>query len=127
MKFTFNKLVVISGVVALTAMSSFAGLSFEHWRVTAQSDDYGWALLRLPTNRPIRLVKKLSHADCKYGKSWGITDRGLWVDRGCRAIFELAGPKPNAWRDAWERRRQDGDRDHSWHEWNDRDWQNWHN
>ena len=59
MKFDFNKIVIISGLLGLTALSALAAFH-DTWRVTVQSDDYGWALLRLPTNRPIRLVKKLS-------------------------------------------------------------------
>ncbi len=126
MKFNFNKLVVVSGVLALTVMSAFAGY-WDSWRVTVQSDDFGWRLMRVPTDRPVRLVKRLSDAGCTYGKSWGVTDRGIWVNHGCRAVFEIAGTRPTTWHRDWDRVRFNGDRDHGFHQWNDRDWKNWHN
>jgi hypothetical protein len=127
MKFNFNKIVMVGGVLGLTALSAFAGFYYDSFRVTVQSDDYGWRLLRVPTDRPIRLVKKISKAGCEYGTSWGISDRGIWVNRGCRAIFQVAGHRPTHWRMVWDARRESGDRDHDLHEWQDRDWQNWHN
>ncbi|HST45024.1 MAG TPA: DUF3011 domain-containing protein, partial [Luteimonas sp.] len=36
-----------------------------------------------------RLVRQLSKAPCVQGQTWGQDGRGLWVDRGCRAEFEV--------------------------------------
>jgi hypothetical protein len=33
------------------------------------------------------MERKLSQANCYRDQSWGATSRGIWVDRGCRAIF----------------------------------------
>jgi hypothetical protein len=39
----------------------------------------------------VSLQRQLSSASCVQGESWGVDGRGLWVDRGCRAIFYLGG------------------------------------
>ena len=35
----------------------------------------------------VTLQKKISGAKCRRGRSWGVNDRGIWVDDGCDAIF----------------------------------------
>ena len=39
--------------------------------------------------RNIRLVKKRSDAPCNQGSTYGYDRNGIWVDRGCRAEFEV--------------------------------------
>jgi hypothetical protein len=41
----------------------------------------------------VRLDRQLSDAPCREHATWG-TERdggGIWVDRGCRAVFSVAG------------------------------------
>jgi Protein of unknown function (DUF3011) len=41
----------------------------------------------------VRLDRQLSDAPCREYETWG-TDRdggGIWVDRGCRAVFSVEG------------------------------------
>jgi hypothetical protein len=40
----------------------------------------------------VRLVKRLSRAECVEGRSWGVARGQVWVDQGCRAEFETGGP-----------------------------------
>lgn len=40
--------------------------------------------------RDAQLVKQESRGDCIRGQSWGVDQRGLWVDRGCRGVFAEA-------------------------------------
>jgi hypothetical protein len=55
-----------------------------------------------PTNGSatgVRLVRDLSYGRCQEGQSWGHTDSFIWVNRGCRAEFEVTyrgagGPEP---------------------------------
>lgn len=35
----------------------------------------------------VRIVNRLSGADCRQDRSWGWSRDGIWVDRGCRADF----------------------------------------
>ncbi len=39
----------------------------------------------------IYVVQQQSHAECREGKSFGITGNRIWVNRGCRAIFRVTG------------------------------------
>jgi hypothetical protein len=49
-------------------------------------------------NRDVRLVRQISGSPCVQGNTWGIDNRGLWVDKGCRADFAIGrggyGPPP---------------------------------
>ncbi|GAB2493134.1 DUF3011 domain-containing protein [Arenimonas alkanexedens] len=35
----------------------------------------------------VDIRRRLSDADCTYRRDWGFSQRGIWVDRGCRADF----------------------------------------
>jgi DUF3011 family protein/peptidase inhibitor family I36 len=41
------------------------------------------------TYRPdeVRMQQQISGSPCIEGQSWGVDRQGLWVERGCRAIF----------------------------------------
>lgn len=43
----------------------------------------------LDRNDSVRIVNRLSGADCREGRSWGWNRDGIWVDRGCRADFVI--------------------------------------
>lgn len=40
------------------------------------------------------LVRQESRGECIRGDSWGVDERGLWVDHGCRGVF---GPASRGW------------------------------
>jgi hypothetical protein len=42
------------------------------------------------TSGDVRLVRQLGGSACRQGETWGVSSRGIWVDRGCRAEFEVA-------------------------------------
>jgi Protein of unknown function (DUF3011) len=37
----------------------------------------------------VRLERQISGSPCTDGQTWGVDRNGLWVDRGCRAIFTI--------------------------------------
>ncbi len=39
----------------------------------------------------VRLVTQKSGSNCVQGRTWGFNNTGIWVDRGCRADFEVSG------------------------------------
>ena len=39
--------------------------------------------------RRVQLIRQRSKARCVRGRTWGIDQSGIWVDRGCRADFEV--------------------------------------
>jgi len=43
----------------------------------------------LPRGGEVQLRRQLSRASCVRGHSWDASRDGLWVDRGCRAEFEV--------------------------------------
>jgi hypothetical protein len=53
------------------------------------SDDMRRKYCPIPTQGGARIIRQRSDADCIYGRTWGYDARGIWVDRGCRADFEV--------------------------------------
>ena len=61
--------------------------------VSCSSDDGRRRYCDAETRAGVRLVRQRGNVACEKGYSWGFADRGIWVDRGCRADFALeAGP-----------------------------------
>ena len=40
-------------------------------------------------NNGVRLKRQLSASSCREGRDWGYDKRGIWVDNGCEAEFEV--------------------------------------
>jgi hypothetical protein len=57
--------------------------------VSCDSDHYRKNFCRADTRGGVRLFKQKSDAPCIKGKTWGFNRHGIWVDRGCRAKFEI--------------------------------------
>ena len=57
--------------------------------VNCSSNDMGRKACPVNTNGGVRLVRQRSDADCIFSRTWGYDRRGIWVDRGCRADFEV--------------------------------------
>ncbi|HET9801980.1 MAG TPA: DUF3011 domain-containing protein [Candidatus Acidoferrum sp.] len=55
------------------------------------SDDFNFHGCRVNTYGGVRLIRQRSEAPCIYGQTWGFDERGVWVDRGCRADFATGG------------------------------------
>jgi hypothetical protein len=45
----------------------------------------------ISTRGGVRLRRQLSRDACVEGRTWGFDRDGVWVDRGCRAEFEIGG------------------------------------
>jgi Protein of unknown function (DUF3011) len=39
----------------------------------------------------VTMNQQISGSPCVRGSTWGVDNGGLWVDRGCRAIFNISG------------------------------------
>jgi hypothetical protein len=47
------------------------------------------------TGQGVRLQRQLYQSQgCVQGETWGYTEQGIWVDRGCSAEFVVAGAPP---------------------------------
>ena len=38
-----------------------------------------------------QMTRQISGSACIEGQTWGQDNRGIWVDRGCRAEFQVNG------------------------------------
>ncbi len=59
--------------------------------VYCASNDLGFNDCRVNTDFGVQILRQRSEAPCIYGRTWGYDERGIWVDRGCRADFQLGG------------------------------------
>ena len=57
--------------------------------VTCSSDDGKRHWCGNSTNGRVRLVRQISGSPCREGYSWGTQPGSVWVDKGCRADFEI--------------------------------------
>jgi hypothetical protein len=80
------------------------------------SDDMGRNFCPVETRDGVFIIRQRSEADCVFNRTWGYDYRGIWVDRGCRADFEIVDRRDPEWRE-WSRDwsvddRRGWDRDH---------------
>ncbi len=59
--------------------------------VTCASDDGRRHYCSVNTRGGVQMVNQRSGSPCVQGQTWGYDNRGIWVDRGCRADFALNG------------------------------------
>jgi Protein of unknown function (DUF3011) len=57
--------------------------------VACSSNDMRRRYCDADTRGGVRLLKQHSDSACRQGYSWGYDRRGIWVDHGCRADFEV--------------------------------------
>lgn len=57
--------------------------------MTCASDDMHRHYCDADTRGGVRLIQQRSGSECRQGATWGYDARGIWVDRGCRADFQL--------------------------------------
>ena len=58
-------------------------------QIECSSFDGRYTLCRTDTGRGVTLIRQLSKGSCVQNQSWGFTREGIWVDRGCRARFQI--------------------------------------
>jgi DUF3011 family protein len=57
--------------------------------ISCSSDDMHRHYCAADTRGGVQLVKQRSDSSCRQGRSWGYDRRGIWVDHGCRADFQV--------------------------------------
>ncbi len=66
--------------------------SGDRWRgqrLTCSADGNRRQVCRADVRNEVILIRQLSRAPCRLNSSWGYNRRGVWVDNGCRAEFEI--------------------------------------
>lgn len=78
------------GSLALVLLLTCVSASQAVEQITCASDKGVWTHFELSNadQLDVRLVKQLSRSKCEQGVSWGVDGEGIWVDKGCRAVFE---------------------------------------
>lgn len=61
------------------------------YAVTCASEDGRRKYCEADTHDGVRMVRQISGAPCRMNETWGFDRRGIWVDRGCRAEFQIGG------------------------------------
>jgi len=59
--------------------------------LTCSSEDGKRHYCNANTGNGVQMTKQRSGSPCVQNQTWGYDDRGVWVDRGCRADFSLGG------------------------------------
>lgn len=75
------------GLAAMTVLVFGALCSAQ--TVSCSSDDGHRHYCSADTRGGARMVNQRSQSACREGYSWGTDSRGIWVDHGCRADFEV--------------------------------------
>ena len=86
-----HRAVAILLVACLAVPSAGLPVSAQSGTTTCMSDNQRYNYCRVDTNNSVRLVRQISISSCDQGRSWGYDARGVWVDRGCSAEFEVGG------------------------------------
>jgi hypothetical protein len=79
-------LVAVLGVIALMAMTARPATAQQ---ITCSSDNGRRNYCAADTRGGVTMVRQRSGSPCTKGYSWGYDQRGIWVDRGCRADFRI--------------------------------------
>jgi hypothetical protein len=58
-------------------------------RVRCKSNDWAYNHCAVRDPRRVRMVRQVSDTRCVEGSNWGTDRRGIWVDDGCEAEFEV--------------------------------------
>jgi hypothetical protein len=60
------------------------------YSVVCKSEDGRRKFCEVDTRDGVRLVRQVGDAPCRLNETWGFDRRGIWVDRGCRAEFQVS-------------------------------------
>jgi Protein of unknown function (DUF3011) len=63
----------------------------ESMQLTCSSNDGGRQYCESDIQGRATMTRQRSGSPCREGYSWGYDRRGIWVDHGCRADFQLTG------------------------------------
>ncbi len=74
------------------AIRSFpaGGGSFAPYYLTCSSEDGRRRECSIQAPSRVTLARRESRAECVEGSSWGAYGTTLWVDRGCRGVFQVS-------------------------------------
>jgi hypothetical protein len=78
-------------------LAGFAAAASAQQTIKCESNNGGRVYCGNYSSNQVQLDRQISGSPCTRGSTWGVDNRGLWVDRGCRATFIVsygAGGRP---------------------------------
>ena len=88
---------VLSAMVLMVLFLSLSSrLQAQAQTVLCASDDMKRHSCPVDTRNGVRLSRQISGSPCTLGTTWGYDNSGIWVDKGCRAEFEVSGAPAGA-------------------------------
>ncbi|MFI4956603.1 MAG: DUF3011 domain-containing protein [Gammaproteobacteria bacterium] len=83
--------IITATALCLTMLPVFAGT------LTCASSDNSFkhCTLSNANERDIR-IQKVTAGDCDANNAWGVNGSGIWVDKGCSAVFEYTPVSPSS-------------------------------
>lgn len=116
-----KKMAFLLGAAALLAVAARPA-DAQRRDVRCESYDGRQRFCNVETSGGVRLVRQLSDARCTRGRTWDVQRGGIWVSRGCRAIFEVGSSYGygRGGDDSWRRGNGDWNNGRGWD--NGRDW-----
>lgn len=82
---------VIAAGLTLLAISAMPTTA-DAYELTCQSKEkvYNRCNLNRSRDMDVELVRKLDNSKkCERDRTWGVDGDGIWVDKGCKAVFEV--------------------------------------
>lgn len=60
-------------------------------QVTCESTGNARTECEMDTHGVVKIARQLSKSSCREGTDWGTSKHAVWVENGCRAVFENVG------------------------------------
>lgn len=78
---------ISSVLIAAIAYTPFPTLAAD--KIDCESRHGRYKFCSIDTDGKVELTNEFSRDKCREGRSWGYEDKGVWVDRGCSAQFQV--------------------------------------
>jgi hypothetical protein len=75
--------------IAVFVISAMSLPAWSQSIVTCSSNDGGYHTCGIGPNHGVRMVRQRSGSPCVEGQTYGVRGNQVWVNRGCRADFEV--------------------------------------
>ena len=85
--------------LCIALLLACAGVALAQDTIRCESNDGHRRICEVGPNREIRFARQASESRCDPGKTYGIERERVWVDRGCRADFQVMRGRPDSDRD----------------------------
>lgn len=89
-RFKATASLVLGGLLLIVADAALAAT------ITCESRNNSRQTCSADTSGGVRVSQQLSSQGCWQGDTWGYDRNRIWVDRGCRAVFQVGGQRSSS-------------------------------